>query len=192
MNEDILDQWERDFRASALADDYTVFRDHLRRLDLPDNPLLMLEGTILFVRMCSAYAVVDERDDKFDAFLAMQTYDPTKSIKARYAYTFDIFGKAFGRLYIDTKAGTLDLADLYGSPWNDYEVVGFHRLWISHPDWSPLTGLEWTELESVVSDDLRFDYTEDEIEFWFPYSPDETYLCVIVEDVCLDEDEIEA
>jgi hypothetical protein len=46
ISEDILDQWEKDFRTSAFADGISIFRDHLRRLDLPDSPQLMFEGTI--------------------------------------------------------------------------------------------------------------------------------------------------
>ncbi len=189
MSEDILDRWEKDFRTAAFADGLAIFRDHLRRLDLPYNPHLMLEGTIRLVRMCSCYATVDDRKEQFDKFLAMQTYDPAKATEARYAYTFDIFGKAFARVLVQTKEGTLDLADLYGTPWNDYQVVGFHHLWVSHPDWSRLPKEEVTEIESVITSDLRFDYADDEIDFWCDDSLDETCLFVTVQDVYDDDND---
>jgi hypothetical protein len=188
MSEDVLDQWERDFRAAAFADGLAIFRDHMRRLDLPGSPELMLEGTIRLVRMCSGYSTLDNCNEQFHEFLVRQTYDPTKTTEARYAYTFDIFGRAFARVFVETKEQILDLADLYGSPWNDYRVVGFHRLWVSHPDWSCLPKHEVTEIESTITSDLRFDYADDELDFWCDDSLDETYLLVTVQDV-YDDDE---
>ena len=54
--------WERRFRAEAKIDDYAFFRDHLRRLDLPDKPELVIDGTILVMRDCEAYWKLDQRD----------------------------------------------------------------------------------------------------------------------------------
>lgn len=187
MSEEILDQWEEEFRAAAFADEFAIFRDHLRRFDLPDSPNLMLEGTIRLVRRCSCYATVDQRGERFGEFLAMQTYDPAKATAARYAYTFDIFGKAFGRVFVKTYDGTVDLADIYGSRWNEYRLVGFNHLWVSHPDWSPFPKEEVTEIESGITGDLRFDYTEDEVAFWCDDSIDETYVFVTVQDVYPDD-----
>lgn len=187
MSKENLDQWERDFRTAAFADDLAIFRDHLRRLDLPDSPHLMLEGTIRLVRMCSIFATMDDHSERFSEFLALQTYDPAKATEAQYAYTFDIFGKAFARVLVEIKEGNLDLADLYGNHWNDYQVVGFRHLWVSHPDWSRLPKEEITELESIITSDLRFDYADDELDFWCDDSLDETYLFVTVQDVYDDD-----
>lgn len=198
MSEELLDQWEQDFRTAARADDCAMFREHLGRLSprehlgrllRPDEPQLMLEATIRIVRMCSAYATVDNRAEEFGHFLNMQKYNPAEATDARYVFTFDLWGKAFARVLVETKVQTLDLADLYGSPWSDYEVVGFHYLWISHPDWTNLTNEELRQLEDEVTNDLRFDYAEDELEFWFDDSLDETYLFVTVQDVYESEDE---
>ena len=126
MSVDILAKWERDFRTAALADNFAVFRNHLRRLGLPDSPDLMLEGTIRLVRVCSAYAALDGHSENFREFLAMQAYDPAEAIGARHAYTFDIFRMAFDRVFVGANGGVLDLADIYGSPWQEYEVVGFN------------------------------------------------------------------
>ncbi len=198
MSEELLDRWEQDFRTAARADDCAMFREHLERLSpqehlgqllRADEPQLMLEATIRIVRMCSAYATVDDRAEEFGRFLNMQKYNPSEATDARYVFTFDLWGKAFARVLVETKVQTLDLADLYGSPWSDYEVVGFHHLWISHPDWTNLTKDELLHLEDEVTNDLRFDYAEDELDFWFDDSLDENYLFVTVQDVYESEDE---
>jgi len=198
MNEELLDQWERDFRAAARADDYAMFREHLGRLLpqehpgqrlRPDEPQSMLEATIRIVRMCSAFASLDGRGQEFGRFLNMQKYNSAEATDARYVFTFDLWGKAFARILVEAELQTLDLADLYGTPWSDYKVVGFHYLWISHPDWSNLTKEELRQLEDGVTYDLRFDYGEDEVDFWFDDSLDETYLFVSVQDVYESEDE---
>lgn len=198
MNEELLDQWEQDFRTAARADDCAVFREHLRRISpeenlnrllQPNEPELMLEGTICVVRMCSAYATVDNLAKKFGQFLNMQKYNPAEATDARYVFTFDLCGKAFARVLVGTKVAQLDLADLYGSPWADYEVVGFHYLWISHPDWSNLTNEELRQLEDEVTEDLFFDYGEDELDLSLDDSLDEAYLLVTVQDVYESKDE---
>jgi hypothetical protein len=99
MSEELLDQWEQDFRAAARADDCAMFREHLGRLSprehlgrllQPDEPHLMLEATIRIVRMCSAYATVDNRAEEFGQFLNMQKYNPADATDARYVFTFDL------------------------------------------------------------------------------------------------------
>lgn len=177
--------WAEDFRAAAEADDYAIFRDHLRRLGLPDEPLLLLEGTIHFVVMWSAfYSLGNPRS--FARLLKMQTYDPAEACGARYAFTFDLCGKAFARALVDTKYATLDLADMNEAPWDEYRVAGYSGFDISHLDWSPLTDEERSELEEEVTNDLRFDYSEDELDISFEDacydSFDETYLHVHVQE----------
>ena len=101
MSAEILRKWEREFRRAALSDGLANLRDHLRRLDLPDSPSLLLEGTIHVMRMCFVWAALDGRTKHFDEFLAMQTYDPTRATGARFTATFDIFGRAFARIQLD-------------------------------------------------------------------------------------------
>ena len=180
---DRLGKWERDFRAAARADNYVTLRGHLWRLMLPDKPKLMVEGTISVVRASSAYLAIDGRKKDFPDLLDLQTYDPTKATNARYAFTFNMFGKAFARVLLDARLEGIDLADLYGSPWFEYRVVGFRYLWISHPDWSHLTKKEMKELKAAVTYDLRYDYSELEVRFWFNEDTEKSYLLVTVEDV---------
>lgn len=177
--------WAQNFRAAAEADDYAIFRDHLRRLGLPDEPLLLLEGTIHFVVMWIAFFSLG-RKESFARLLKMQTYDPAEAPDARYAFTFDLCGKAYARILIDTKSGNLDLADMNEAPWLEHRVAGYRSFDISHLDWSPLTDDERCQLETEVTDDLYDDYTEDELAVWVENldydSFDETYLRVHVQE----------
>ena len=176
-----LKDWEREFRTAAVAHHYTRFREHLRFLGLPDEPALMMRGTLNVMRACAAYAEIDGRP--FDKFLAMQKYNPAGSPHARYAFTFDLHGKAFARVLVGSKIAFLDLADLYNHPWMDYEVMGYGQVWISHADHRiDLTKKEIKFLEKQVTYDLRYDYEEDELDFWFDDLTSSKYLLVTVQD----------
>ena len=123
MADSNLQRWEQEFRKAAEDDQYALLQDHLCRLELPESPELLLEGTIQIVFACTAYATLDGQS--LAAFLKMQTYDPSEVDDAKYVFTFDIHGKEFGRVLVSNKAGVLDLADLYNHPWQDYKVCGY-------------------------------------------------------------------
>ena len=165
-----LQLWELKFRAAAKADKYVMLRDHLRRFGFPERPKLLLEGTVQVVRACCAYAAIDQRS--FSEFLMVQQYDPSAVADAKYLFTFDIYGKAFGRVLVRQRDFTgrhyiLDLADLYGQPWKDYKRCGYSSLWIIRSDGRRLGRKELRTLEQQVTYDLRFDYSEAELDFWF-------------------------
>ena len=46
--------WEQSFRAAAKKDSLCILRAHLKRLELPDKPVMLLEGTILLVQACAS------------------------------------------------------------------------------------------------------------------------------------------
>lgn len=178
--------WEETFRAEATTDNYQLFQTHLRALELPDEPALMLDGTILFVQMSVAYLSMDGQ--QVTEFLAQQRYDPSQVNGAPYMVTFDIHGKAYARINLPTTLRPLDLADLYGTPWNRYERVGYSDFWISRVDGKALSAQEMADFEKVVESDLLFDYSEDEITFWFDPVSQEGTLKVTVQDVYDDVD----
>ena len=165
MSNTDLRRWAVNFRKDAEADEYTLFRNHLHRLGLPDEPQLLLAGTIEVVIASVAYASLDNQS--LAAFLKMQMYDPSNAVGARYAFTFDLCGKAFGRVLVPIKAVLPDLADLFDHPWEDYEVCGYSSLLVSRADNKNLGARELARLEKEVTYDLRFDYTEQELELWF-------------------------
>lgn len=174
-----LHAWERNFRSAAKNDRYDIFRDHLRFLELSSEPVSMLKATILMVYATAAYHQIDGRSS--DDFLTMQTYNPAESKDAAYMITFDLNGHAYARLLVDPELRSIDLADLYNHPWEPYKTVGYSQIWISHRDWSDLTKEETEVVDELVTRDLRFDYTENELDFWFDDS-NAKYLYVNVQD----------
>lgn len=161
----IIQRWVTQFRNDAEADHYAIFRSHLCRLGLPDEPEMLLAGTVDVVIAAVAYANLDNQ--LIDAFLKLQRYDPAKAAEAKYAFTFDLFSRAFGRVLVPTKAVIPDLADLFEHPWEDYQVCGYSSIRISRTDNKNLSARELARLEKEVTSDLRFDYTEDELDLWF-------------------------
>jgi hypothetical protein len=160
-----LQDWEREFRTPAGADLCGIFRDHLRFLELPGKAISMMEATVLMVHASAACYTSDGRS--CDDFLAMQKYDPAQSPDTRYAFTFDLYGRAYARLLVGSEIHAIDLADLCGHPWEPYRTVGYSQIWISHTDRTDLTKEEMAVLDKQVTRDLRYDYAEDELGFWF-------------------------
>lgn len=175
-----LKRWMHKFRKDAEADKYALFRDHLRKLGLPDKPELLLEGTIEVITACEAYAGIDGQS--FSAFLKMQSYDPADAANAKYAFTLDLCGKAFGRVLLETKGAIPDLADLYNHPWQDYKVCGYHSVYISRLDGRKLGRRELARLEKEMIYDLRYDYSEADVDLWFDDQTIERVLIVGVQD----------
>lgn len=180
-----LAKWETSFRAAAKADRHKLLKTHLRSLDLPDDPSLLLEGTVLFVRMVVAYLTLDNQ--KVIQFIEQQRYDPASVTDAPYTVTFDVFGSAYARINLPASLRPIDLADLYGAPWEDYGVVGYCDIWIARTDGVALSAEEMAGFEQVVTADLRYDYGEEELAFWFDPDTHEGILKVTVQDVYADE-----
>ena len=171
-----------------MADSLALFRNHLLKLGLPDEPESLLHGTILVVQACCTYAKLDGQS--IAGFLAMQKYNPAEVEDARYAFTFDLCGKAFARVLLSAKVGPIDLADLYEHPWWEYEVCGYHCFWVSRTDGDDLSDDEIELIDKEVTEDLRFDYSEDELNFWFDDSAVEGALFVMVNDVDGNDEEV--
>jgi hypothetical protein len=178
----VLREWTADFRSAARTDSLSLFRRHLKRLSLPDEPRLLLEGTIQIMAFCAYYAALDGQQKGFRDLLRLQRYDPAQAPRARYEFTFDVYGKTFARVLVDAKVTNLDLADLYNHPWFNLEAVGYDDIWITRTDRRALTTQDKRFLEEEVEYDLRFDYSEDEVDFWFDDSLNRRALLVHVQD----------
>lgn len=176
-----LNRWEKSFRQDALADNHHVLQTQLRSLDLTVDTSLLLEGSIVFVQSCVAYMVLDEQ--QVTDFLALQQYHPTRVADAPYRLTFDLHQKAYACVNLPASLSPVDLADLYGTPWSDYQVVGYCDFWIARADGAALSSEEISGFEKVVDDDLRFGCAEDELSFWFDPDTHEGILKVTVQDV---------
>ncbi len=161
-----LKQWERAYRKAAKADRSALFRQHLSMLELPDQPELLLEGTLNVVRACVAYSSLDNQS--YEDFLAMQTYDPADSSQGVYSYTFNLCENAFARVMVREKVQSgLDLADILNHPWDDYRVCGYRCFWVSRIDGRKLSLREIARITKDVTNDLRFDYSEEELSIDF-------------------------
>lgn len=182
-----LVEWERYFRAAARHDNNRILRAHLRDLGLPDEPDRLLEGTILVVQMCVVYLTLNNQP--VAGFLEQQRYDPKTIADTPYQVTFEIScGAAFARISTPMPFKYLDLADLYGVPWDQYKSVGYHQFLVSRTDKVHLTADEIRTLDEEVTRDLRFDYAEDELNFWFDPDSVEGVLIVEVQDPYEDEE----
>jgi hypothetical protein len=140
-----------------------------------------VHGTVLAVQACCAYARIDGQPTA--GFLELQKYCPADAPDARYAFTFDLYGKGFARVLVSAKSGILDLADLYGQPWWEYKVCGYSCFWVSRTDGKNLSDDELTKLQTEVTEDLRFDYSEKELSFWFDDTAVEGVLQVNLQDI---------
>ena len=179
-------EWAEEFRVDAQADDCQLLRRQLQCLELPDEPGLLLEGTIALMQMTVAYLAMDGQ--AVAEFLRQQRYHPTQAEAVPYQVTFDIHGKAYARVNVPASLRPVDLADLYEMPWTAYERVGYSDFWISRVDGRALGAQEIADFEAAVETDLRFDYGEDEVTFWFDPDSQEGCLKVTVQDVYDDDD----
>jgi hypothetical protein len=157
--------WEKEFRREARDDKLAVLRQHLRGLELRAKPQLFLEGTIQVVHACLGFMNLDGQS--YAPFLTMQTYDPLQSPSATYAFTFSLFGKAFARVLVARDLKVPDLADLYRNPWYRYKLCGYDRFWVTRADGEELSKQDWVRLQRLVTEDLRYDYSEEELDISF-------------------------
>ncbi|MEX1028055.1 MAG: hypothetical protein WD049_08635 [Candidatus Paceibacterota bacterium] len=181
MTTNAISAWRTSIAKAAEADEMKLLREHLRWLDLPDQPELLLQGTLAMVPVTIAYRSIDGRDAQ--GLLDMQTYDPARATKASYALTFDLFGQAFGRILVDQSLHECDLADMLDAVWLDLEICGYRSFYITRTDGQALATVEAAALEELVRDDLYFDYSEDELAVWFDDSRSRDYLYVDVREI---------
>ncbi|MEO8497233.1 MAG: hypothetical protein ABI614_19345, partial [Planctomycetota bacterium] len=174
-----ISAWQARFRKAAEADQMNLLREHLRLLELPDEPELLLRGTLAMVPVAIAYRSLD--GDDIETFLDMQTYDPARARDATYLHTFDLCGRAYGRIAVDDELRGCDLADMFGAAWTELQVCGYRSFRITRVDGRDLSDEEVATLEDLVEGDLFFDYTEDELQVWFDNSRSAAFLYV---DVC--------
>lgn len=165
MAKEAFSRWTDQFRRDAIKDDMALLRTHLERIGLPDEPEKLIEGTIVFMSVCCAYLGMDGRS--VDDMLAIQQYRPNVDANTHYSFTFNLFGEAFGRIITPLYPKFVDLADLHDHPWYDFQMCGYSDFRIARIDEGDLSEAESDEIKEVVTGDILFDYTEDEVDIWF-------------------------
>jgi len=165
MSSDAFRKWANRFRCEAVIDSASLLRKHLQRIGLPDEPEKLVEGTILCVNVAGAYSSNEGRTIK--EFLSQQSYRPTLDPNSYYSFTFNLRGHTFARVISPLKDKTLDLADLYGHPWKKFKMCGYSEIRIARLDDTPLSEAEYDQIEKTITDDIFFDFTEDEVYIAF-------------------------
>ena len=112
---------------------------------------------------CCAYLEVDNQD--INSFLLRQTYKVPNGDE-NYFFTFNLFDKLYGRIISPVTMKDVDLADLYGHPWNELKMCGYMDVRVSKTDGRNLSKDEINKLKEAIIDDIRFDYTEDDVDIW--------------------------
>ena len=121
----------------------------------------MLEGTVLLLSAVIAYRELDGH--AVAAFLDQQQYRLSGEGLPHYCLTFDLCGRGVGRVLTDEKMSEIDFADLYDHPWEPFQRVGFHRVWISRLDGKAIDPEELDAMDSRIRDDVYFDLSETDV-----------------------------
>jgi len=168
MSSDAFRKWSIRFRCEAVMESASLLRKHLQRIGLPDEPEKLVEGTILCVNVAGAYSAIEGRSIK--EFLSQQSYRPTLDPDSYYSFTFNLRGHTFARIISPLKDKTLDLADLYGHPWNQFKMCGYSEIRIARLDDADLSEAEYDQIEKTITNDIFFDYTDDGVWIAFDRS----------------------
>ena len=153
--------WQRQFAADAVADDANEILRHIDYLGLDCSRADMLMGTDMLLAAAIAYSHMDGRD--CTDFIRQQRYWLRGEGLPFYILTFDLVKKHFGRLLTEKKISGVDFADLFNHPWNEYRTAGFHAVHISRLDGEPIEDDERQALELRFTEDMYFDYTDEEV-----------------------------
>lgn len=159
-------QWAHWFALEAQKDKYSIFKRYHQALSLPGKPEDMLQATLLLVQACVIYGSGLDMQP-YQSFLGLQAYDFEQAPDARYGLIFGMGRNRFGRLLTTSKLDYIDFADLYDCPWMSYKTAGFNRAWILRLDGEDFTESELARLETLITKDIRFDYTEKEVSISF-------------------------
>lgn len=187
MSKDLLKEWSIQFRSDAESDALKLLDDHIDRLSEVVNivrgrPTRLMNGTVQVVVACCSYWGLDHCDRaRTKQFLDLQRYSLWKQNGDGYIFTFDLHSKAYGSIRVEDPSmlgDYVDLADLYGHPWWEYERVGYDKLYITRSDWAEFTGPELELIESQVTEDIRWDYSEDELDMWTEISEERNCFTV--------------
>ena len=191
MSKDLLKEWLIQFRSDAESDALKLLDDHIDRLSevanvVPGVPKRLMDGTVNVVVACCAYWGLDSDDcDRTKRFLESQKYSLWERKGNGYVFTFDLHSMAYGSIRIEDAlmlGGYMDLADLYGHPWWEYERIGYDNLYVTRSDWGEFSAPELELIESQIIEDIRYDYSEDELNMWTELSDESNCFIVHLQD----------
>lgn len=155
------EKWQRQFSADAVADDANEIRRHIEYLGLDCAPADLLAGTEMLLLAVIAYSELDGRG--CERLIKQQRYWLRGPDLPFYCLTFNFGRKHFGRILTDEKIDGVDFSDLFNHPWYAYHTAGFHEVHISRLDGQVIGRAEFENLETRFTEDMYFDYTDEEI-----------------------------
>jgi len=173
-NEDLFANWEADFRSAAKSDDCRHLLRYLEAYGVTSTSEAVVEATVAVVSACCGFRALDGQ--ALAEFLAHQRYDAPASPQAPYRLHFELTRADIGVVVVDAHLRWIDLADLYGAPWQELQRVGYSGFWVARMDGAALAESEVEALEAAITSDLRFDHGEDEV--WFDVDPDSQPGCL--------------
>jgi len=158
-------QWRDEYWREAQRDHNELLAVHLKRLGVCPIPELKQEWQADVIAAC---LFLSERSEQAKReFLARQRYVPRTEDGGTYVVTLGHFEENFARIVVSGDLIDIDFADLYGTPWDVLQAVGFDTAWITRVDGQPLGALEVQSLERDIEEDLLYDFDETEISFYF-------------------------
>ncbi|MFZ4534909.1 tetratricopeptide repeat protein [Propionivibrio sp.] len=176
-------QWQRQFAADALADDYAEMRRHIDYLELDCTPQAMVDDTAMLLLATLVYRQMDGQE--WESILKQQRYRLGGDGLPFYCMTFCLLEGHYGRILADEKMSGVDFADLFNHPWDEYKTAGFRDVRISRLDGEAIDGDELETLERLFKEDIYYDCAEDEVDAWVTATELEDTVLASAVDVCL-------
>lgn len=156
--------------------------------EIPTSPSDLLAASERVIKITAEVAVaviaslqINGRENEVLKFIEQQRYRRFDEIYPKYIFIFDLGDEIHGCAILrGDDLSLIDLADLYGFPFNRLRINGFYTIYIAHADHTPLN---LNFLKEKINYDLLYDQDpEDELWINFENNDDETVLCITVTD----------
>ena len=159
-----FNNWNREFSAAAMADNYAELLRPIQHLELDRSPEDVMACTVSLVSAVVAYCKLDGRD--CESFLKQQHYRLDAGSENEYCLTFDLSGttgRYFGRILTDGNFTSIDFEDLFNHPWPMSQTAGFSEVYITRLDGKRIGKRELKRLYKLVAADMYYGYSEEEL-----------------------------
>jgi len=133
----------------------------------------VIDATIHLVLYSVSHRLLDGIPmESIKTFLGMQAYSESDDLSRRFVFMFNLGRDLWGRIISQLEVPVMDLADLINQPWDDAQTVGYTQMCISRVDRGSLSDIDIEDIKEFVTYDIRFDYSEDDLDISF-YVPDD-------------------
>ncbi len=166
--------WLDQFINDASYDNQLVLENRLEEfVGVNAEDAHVISATIHLVLSSVSYRLLDGIPmESIKNFLGMQAYSESNDLSRRFVFMFNLGRDLWGRIISQLEVPVMDLADLISQPWDYAQTVGYTQMCISRVDMGILSDIEIEDIKAFVTYDIRFDYSEDELDISF-YVPDD-------------------